>query len=117
MPNLTFSQALTANQLGFNPLTGWQFETVPYQYSRGAAVKLLVSCTDVNARITVYTGSQTVQERSPIQGSGTAGKTPTDFTTTPAVFVAGPGDKLKLAIDEVAGGTPTVDGVIMIEPL
>ena len=117
MPNLTFSQALTANQLGFNPLTGWQFETVPYQYARGAAIKLLVRSTDVNLRITVYTGSQTVQERSPIQGSGTAGSTPTDFTTTPVVFVAGPGDKLKLAIDEVAGGTPTVDGVIMIEPM
>ena len=117
MPSFPFSQALTANQLGFNPLQGWQFETVPYQYARGAAVKVLVRSTDVNTRLTVYTGSQTVQERSPIQGGGTAGTTPTDFTTSPIVFVAGPGDRLKLSIDEVAGGTPTVDGVVMLEPI
>lgn len=117
MPQLTFSNAMTANQLGYNPLSGWQFETVPTQYPNGAAVKLLVRGTDVNTRITVYSGSTTIQERSPIQGGGTAGTTPTDFTTTPVVFKAWPGDRLKLAIDEVAGGTPTVDGVVMIEPL
>jgi len=117
MPQLTFSNAMTANQLGYNPLSGWQFETVPYQYVNGAAVKILIRGTDVNTRVTVYSGSQTIQERSPIQGGGTAGTTPTDFTTTPVVFRAGPGDRLKLAIDEVAGGTPTVDGVVMIEPI
>ena len=116
MPQLTFSNAMTANQLGYNPLSGWQFETVPYQYVNGAIVKVLAASTDVNLRITIYSGSQTIQERSPIQGSGTAGKTPTDFTTTPVVFQAGPGDRLKLAIDEVAGGTPTVDGVVVLEP-
>ena len=113
MPQLTFSNARTANQLGYNPLSGWQFERVPWP----AAVKLLVGSTDVNTRITIYSGSQTIQEPSPIQGSGTAGKTPTDFTTTAATFVAAAGDRLKLAIDEVAGGTPTVDGVIIAEPL
>lgn len=117
MPSLTFSNAMTANQLGYNPLDGWQFETVPYSWPRGAAVKLLVRGTDVNTRITIYTGSQTIQERSPIQGGGTAGTTPAELNTTPAVWMAGPGDRLKLAIDEVAGGTPTVDGVIQIEPL
>lgn len=117
MPALTFSNAMTANQLGYNPLDGWQFETVPYQWPNGAAVKLLVRGTDVNTRITVYTGSQTIQERSPIQGGGTAGTTPSELNTTPVVWVAGPGDRLKLAIDEVAGGTPTVDGVIQIEPM
>lgn len=117
MPSLTFSNAMTANQLGYNPLSGWQFETVPYQWGRGAVVKLLVRGTDVNTRITVYTGSQTIQERSPIQGGGTAGTTPAELNTTPITWLAGPGDRLKLAIDEVNGGTPTVDGVIQIEPL
>lgn len=117
MPRLTFSQALTANQLGYNPLDGWQFETIPYQYARGAAVQLLVDCTDANARMTVYTGSQTIQERSPIQSGGTAGVIPSPLNNMPSTFVAGPGDRLKLAIDEVAGGTPTVNGVITIEPM
>lgn len=113
MPQLTFSNAMTASQLGYNPLSGWQFEYLPWP----AVVKLLVRATDVNTRITVYSGSQTIQERSPIQGGGTAGTTPTDFTTTPVTFVAQAGDRLKLAIDEVAAGTPTVDGVVIAEPL
>lgn len=112
MPQLTFSNAMTANQLGYNPLSGWQYEYLPWP----AVVKLLVRGTDVNTRITIYSGSQTIQERSPIQGGGTAGTTPTDFTTTAATFVGSAGDRLKLAIDEVAGGTPTVDGVIIAEP-
>lgn len=117
MPQLNFSQALTANQLGFNPVAGWQFETVPYQYVNGAAVKLLVDATDVNTRITVYSGSQTIQERSPISGNGVVGVMPVDETCPSIVFRAGPGDRLKLAIDEVAGGTPSVHGTIILEPL
>ena len=115
MPRITFSQALTANQLGFNPAAGWQFETVPYP--RGAAVSVIVDCTDANARITVYSGSQTIQERSPVQSGGTAGVMPAPLTNTPITFIAGMLDKIKLAIDEVAGGTPTVNGVIEIEPI
>lgn len=115
MPRLTFSQALTANQLGFNPISGWQFETVPY--TQGAAVSILIDCTDANARITAYSGSQTIQERSPVQSGGTAGVMPAPLSNTPITFIAGFMDKLKLAIDEVAGGTPTVNGVIEIEPL
>lgn len=113
MPQLTFSQALTANQLGFNPLSDWQFERLPWP----AAVQLLVRATTTGARITVYSGSQTIQERSPVQGGGTAGTTPSALNTTPITFVAGAFDRLKLAIDEVAAGTPTVDGVIIVEPL
>jgi len=114
MPRLTWSQALTANQLGYNPLTGWQFETVPYP--QGAVVSLMVGCTDANARITVYSGSQTIQERSPVQSGATAGVMPAPLNTVPLVFIAGFMDKLKLAIDETAGGTPTVVGSIEIEP-
>jgi hypothetical protein len=114
MPRLTFSQALTANQLGFNPLDGWQFETNPYQR---AAVSVLIDCTDANGRVTAYSGSQTIQERSPIQSGGTAGVMPAPLNNTPITWVAGFMDRLKLAIDEVAGGTPTVNGVIEIEPM
>lgn len=117
MPQLTFSQALTANQLGYNPVSGWQYETIPYQYANGAVCKLLVRATDANTRLTLYTGSQTIQVRSPIQGGGTAGTLPTDFDTVPQLWRAGPGDKLQLQIDEVAGGIPNVDGIIIVEPI
>lgn len=117
MPALPFSQALAANQLGFNPLSGWQYEFVPAAYANGAVVQVLARATDANTRIQVSSGSQTIQERSPIQSGGTAGVTPSPLNTTPLTFVARPGDRLKLAIDEVAGGTPTVDGLVTIEPL
>lgn len=113
MPQLPFSQALTANQLGFNPLSGWQFERVPWP----AAVKLLTRATGTSVQLTAYTGSQTIQERAPVQAGGTAGVTPSDLNTTPLTWIAGAGDRLKLQIDETGGLTPTVDGVIIVEPL
>lgn len=114
MPSLPFSQAMTANQLGFNPLLGWQFEIVPYPR---AYVQLLVRSTTVGNRITVFAGSTTIQQRSPVQGGGTAGVTPSPLNTPMLDFIATAGDRLILQIDEVAGGTPTVDGIISINPV
>jgi hypothetical protein len=112
MPQFTFSQALTANQLGFNPLAGWQYEYLPWP----AQVILLIRATDNNERMTLYSGSETIQERSPVQGGGVAGTTPTEFTTAPVSFIAAAGDRLKVVIDNTTAGTPTVDGVIIINP-
>jgi len=113
MPTFTWSTAMTANQLGLNPLAGWQYEYVP----RPSKVSILVRSTTAGNRITVYSGSETIQERTPVQGGGTAGTTPAPLTTVPIQFYAGAGDRLKLAIDEVLAGTPTVDGIIAIDPI
>jgi hypothetical protein len=113
MPQLNFSQALTANQLGFNPLAGWQFEYLPWP----AQVILLVRATDNNERITVYSGSETIQERSPVQGGGVAGTTPSELNTPAIAWRAAAGDRLKAVIDNTTAGTPTVDGIIIANPL
>jgi len=113
MPNLVFSQALTANQLGFNPISGWQYEYLPWP----ARVMLLVRATDINERMTVYSGSETIQERSPVQAGGTAGTTPSELNTPAVAWLAAAGDRLKVVIDNNAGGTPTVDGIIIANPL
>jgi len=113
MPQFSFSQALTASQLGFNPLSGWQYEYVPWP----ASVVILLRATGVSARNTIYSGSETIQERTPIQAGGTAGTTPSELNTTPIYFEAAAGDRLKLVIDEVGGLTPTIDGVVIINPL
>lgn len=117
MPSLVTSDAMTANQLGFNPLSGWQYEYVPAAWAAGAAVQLLVRATTTGARMAIYSGSQTIQERSPVQGGGTAGNTPSELNTPATTWIAMPGDRLKLQIDEVAAGTPTIDLMIVIEPL
>lgn len=113
MPQFTFSTAMTANQLGLNPLSGWQYEYVPYP----SQIILLVRSTTTGNRITIFSGSETIQERTPVQGGGTAGVTPSELNTTAVSWFAAAGDRLKLVIDEVAGGTPTVDGVIIINPV
>lgn len=113
MPQLPFSQALTANQLGFNPLSGWQFEYVPWP----GYVRVLLRATTNNVRATVFTGSQTVQQRSPVQGGGTAGVTPSPLNTPVLDFVATPGDRLIIQLDEVGGLAATVDGIISVDPV
>jgi hypothetical protein len=114
MPNFTFSQLFTANQIGVNPLAGWQYEFVPMVPH---SCKLLVRSTTAGSRITVYSGSETIQERTPVQAGGTIGVTPSELNTAPIIWIAAASDRIKLAIDEVLGGTPTVDGIIMIEPI
>ncbi len=113
MPQLNFSQALTANQLGFNPISGWQYEYLPWP----AQVLLLVRATDINERMTVYSGSETIMERSPVQGGGTAGTTPSELNTPAVAWQAAAGDRLKVVIDNTTAGTPTVDGIIIVNPL
>jgi hypothetical protein len=112
MPRFPFSQALTANQVGFNPLTSWDFERLPWE----AVCLLYINCTDANARITLRTGSQTIQQRSPVTAGGTAGVLPNELNVDPVVWKGSAGDKITIEIDEVAGGTPTVNGVIKVEP-
>jgi len=113
MPQFTFSTAMTANQLGLNPLAGWQYEYLPWP----AQVILLIRSTTVGNRITIFSGSETIRERTPVQGGGTAGVTPSELNTPADSFQAAGGDRLKLVIDEVLAGTPTVDGIIIVNPI
>ena len=114
MPQLNFSQALTANQLGFNPCSGWQYEYLPWP----ASIIILARASGAAlVNITVYSGSETIQERSPLQLNGTAGTTPSELNTPAISFQAAAGDRLKLLIDNATAGTPTVDGIIIANPL
>lgn len=113
MPQFPFSTSLAANQLGANPLSGWQYEYLPWP----ASIILLVRTTAVGINMTMYSGSETIQERSPVQAGGTAGVTPTEFTTAPLSFLAAAGDRLKLLLDNTTAGALTVDGVVIANPL
>jgi hypothetical protein len=113
MPQFIFSTAMTANQLGLNPLSGWQYEYLPWP----AQVILLSRSTTTGNRITIFSGSETIRERTPMQAGGTAGVTPSELNTPADSWQAAAGDRLKLVIDEVSGGTPTVDGICIVNPL
>jgi len=113
MPQFIFSTLFTANQLGVNPLSGWQYEYLPWP----AQVILLVRSTTTGSRITIFSGSETIRERTPVQAGGTIGVTPSELNTPADAWQGASGDRLKLVIDEVSGGTPTVDGIIIVNPL
>lgn len=113
MPIFTYSQAMTASQQGLNPLSGWQYEFAPYP----AAVKVIINATTAGVRATIYTGSQTIQQRAPVGSGGTAGVMPNELSNPAITFVAAQGDRLMILLDEVLAGTPTVNLVVYIEPL
>ena len=117
MPSLIWSDGLLANQLGQAPIAGWQFERVPSAFANGAYIAFLQRATTVGVRVSIFTGSQNIQQRSPTPGGGTAGNTPTTFDVPMIDFQATPDDLLSVLNDEILGGTPTVDGIITIEPL
>lgn len=113
MPDFSWSQALTANQLDFRPLANWKYRRLPFR----AGVTILQRATTVSARQTIDAGAQNMVQKSPIQGGGTAGVTPIPQTTPVIQFIAEPGDELIVSVDEVGGLTPTIDGYINVEPM
>jgi len=116
VPSFIWSRALIANQLGDLPLTGWQFERVPTAFGSGAYIAILQRATTVNARQSIFSGSQNIQQRTPIPAGGTAGFTPVLFNTPVVDWMATPDDLLSISNDEVGGAAVTIDGIITIEP-
>lgn len=118
MPAFNFTQALTANQRGFDPLSTWQYKRVPFvgRWAAGAVVSVMINATTTGAESQIVSGTQTIQQRAPVQAGGTAGVMPNPLNQVPVVWQAAPGDQINISIDETAGGTPTVNGIIVIEP-
>src|SRR5260370_16982624 len=112
MPQFIFSTAMTANQLCLNPLTGWQYEYIPWP----AQILLLVRSTTTGNRITIYSGSETIRERTPVQAGGTAGVTPSELNTPADSWIAAAGDRLKLVTYEVPPETPPVAVTFVSNP-
>jgi len=112
VPDFTYSQALTANQLDFRPLSNWKYRRLPFR----ALVTHLVRATGISTRLTADAGAQNVQQKSTIHTVGVAGTVTVTQTTPVLQFVAEPFDEIVISIDEVGGLTPTVDGYINVEP-
>ncbi len=112
MPSFIFSELFVANGV-IRPLEGWQYEYLPWP----AEVLVMARSTLANV-VAVYTsGSETIVEESPVQAGGTIGVTPSSLNTPIQGWRAAAGDRLKLNYRETAGATPTIDGIIEIQPL
>lgn len=111
MPSFTWSQSVAAGAT-FNPLDGWQYEYLPWP----ALVEFFQRATAVGMVATLTSGSDTLQEESPVQAGGTAGVTPNRLNTEPVVDQAAAGDRLKARYRNTSGGAVTIDGMIVITP-
>ncbi|MGH9024377.1 MAG: hypothetical protein ACRDV9_15015 [Acidimicrobiia bacterium] len=111
MPRLVFSTALGAGATA-RPLDGWQYEYLPYP----AQCKVIARSTLATDRATITSGSETIQEESPLPAGGVLGVTPTDFNTPAVMWNGAYNDRLKILLRNT-GAASNVDGYIDIQPL
>jgi hypothetical protein len=107
---LVINQAVGGGATVANLLTGWQFQQAPW----AALVKLIIRSTTATDTMIVTTGSETIQQKSPVPGGGTLGTTPTDFNTPALVFKCARGDQLSINYFN-GGAASNVDGYIEIQ--
>lgn len=114
MPSLAFSRSVGAGATDY-PLSAlaWAFEQLPYP----AAVRILLRTTATGVVARIRSGSEEVQDETPVQSGGTAGVTPSPLNTLPIEFIAPHGDRLAISLRNTTAGALTVDGIIQIEAL
>lgn len=111
MPNLTWSQSIAAGAT-FRPLDGWQYEYLPF----GGTIQILHRATGTGIVATVTSGSDTLQERSPVPAGGTAGNIPSPLDVPVISDIAAAGDRQKISYENTTAGAVTVDGYIAYTP-
>lgn len=114
MPAITFSRSVGAGAFDY-PLQAlaWAYEQLPFP----AAVRVLLRTTAVGVNSRIRTGSDEIQDETPVQSGGTAGVTPSPLNTMPIEFVAPAGDRLSIILHNTTGGALTVDGYVECVPL
>ena len=97
MATFNFRSAVGAAST-YLPLTGWQYEYAPWM----AALKLLIQSNQTDSTLQVTSGTETIQESSPImQNTGQL----SDINVPAVKWKAAPGDRLKLTVGVVTAAT------------
>lgn len=112
MPQLTFTSSVAAGAT-YTPLSGWQYEFLPFP----SLVEVGINATAVGVVGTISSGSDVLQEESPVQAGGTAGVIPSPLNTPYLSDQAAAGDRLKVACRNTTGGAITVNGIVKVTPL
>jgi hypothetical protein len=111
VPNFTWSQSIAANST-YEPLSGWQYEYAPF----GGSIEIVHDATATGVVATISAGSDTLQERSPTSGGGTASTLPSALDQLPVMDDVAAGDRLKILYENTTGGAITVNGTIVFQP-
>jgi hypothetical protein len=113
MPQATFVQtsaAATGSQL--TPLAGWTYEYLPWP----ARVKVLAHASAAG-NMQVYSGSESIQDPSPVRINATAGDLPADLNVHPLIFDAPAGDRLRLIFTTTQAAATVLSVIILITPI
>lgn len=112
MPQMTFTQSVAAGGT-YAPLSGWTYEFLPFP----AHVRIIMNAAAVGTFAAVYSGSEAIQDDSPISAGGVAGVIPAELNYPPLDFQAAAGDKLRIAARNPTGGAVVINGHIIVQPL
>lgn len=111
MPVLTWTQSVAAGAT-FTPLNGWQYEYIPF----GGSIQILHDAGAVDVVATVTSGSDTLQERSPVSAGGTTGVLPSILDVPVLVDQVAAGDRQKVLYENTSAGAIVVNGFIDYRP-
>jgi hypothetical protein len=118
MPRLVVDYQVPLNTVGYNPLAGWEFETIPAVYVNGAIIKILATSEIAHAlSMRVKSGSQTIQDFGSLSLDAVPGHLPVDELVAPLVFRAMPGDLVGISINELLGAATYLQMIVDIEPV
>lgn len=107
MPNLTWVESVAAGAV-YRPLDGWQYEYVPM----GGTIEILHDASAVGMVVNISSGSDTLQERSPVPAGGTAGVIPSALDVPAIMDAVAAGDRVKIQYENTTGGAISVQGQI-----
>lgn len=105
--SLSMLTATTANPLDVAGQE-WKYKYVPYD----AVVEVIHRATAVGIVAQITTGSDEVQQSSPVSAGGTTGVITGRLNVEPVTFRAKQGDLIIISYRNTTGGTINVDGSI-----
>lgn len=112
MPQFPFTLSVAAGAT-YQPLAGWQYEYLPYP----ALVEVGINAAAVGVVATISSGSDVLQEESPVQAGGVAGVIPSPLNTPYMADEAAAGDRIKISARNTTGGAIVVNGICRVTPL
>jgi len=116
MAFFSWSQSM-ATGTALNPLeqagNQWKYSRVPYD----CMVEVLHRATLVGMLVTVTSGSDEIQQESPVSAGGTTGVLTGRLNVEPLTFRANAGDVIQIRYRNTNAGTVNIDGTIELTRL
>jgi len=104
------SAMLTGTTLNPLEVSGntWKYNRAPYD----GLVEILHRATAVGMVVSITSGSDEIQQESPVSAGGVAGTLTGRLNVEPVTFMVNAGDVIRVVYRNPTGGTITVDGTI-----